>query len=433
MWAVAHVIHLVAANSSRLDTPWNIATVGLAVGVLLRPANGRLLVAMLLAQICDYGAEMPGSPDHWALIALVNLAILVTMLARRSCGPHVLAEAFPAARAIVLTVYAFAALSKYNTHFLDPVTSCANAIAGRSTFGLTGPMQDTPAIPILIIALETSVPLLLALPVTRRHWVRVAMLFHFLLSASPSFSVVDFTSALFALFLLFLSEDEVRDLLSVIRTASAPLAVVRDAKRNPPLTGVVGFLAFGFAGYLSAPLANALVYLAAQIYLLAILVAAIRTWRGTKPRATIGGLAWFQVPVLALAIAWALSPYLGLRTTGVFTMFSGIRTEGAAPNHVFMPHLRLAHWQDELVTIDASNDPALASSTRFRLAVPLVALRAMAMDDPDLTVRGVLNGRAVTFGPRAGESRLEPLPYWEKKLLHFRPVPTGEAPFCSIS
>ncbi|TGN66164.1 hypothetical protein EXE59_21075 [Nocardioides eburneiflavus] len=432
MWAVAHIIHLVAANGSALGSVWSIATVGLACLVVLRP-GGRIFAAMLLAQVADYVAEMPGSPDHWALILFVNIAILLNMAAGRSTALPVIERAFPAARTIVLLTYAFAALSKYNTHFLDPVTSCANAIAGRASFGLAGALQDTLVFPLASLALETSVPLLLLIPYSRRHWVRVAMLFHFVLSASPAFSVVDFTSALFAIFVLFLSAAEVDRILDTIGRVAAKSAIVRDARRKPPVTAALAFATFGFAGYASPVVAAALVFVAAEIYLLALLLATLWTWPAGGERQAIGRVPWFHVPVLLLALVWALSPYLGLRTTGVFTMFSGLQTEGTHGNHLFLPTTHLTSWQDDMVTIVESNDPVLDESTTYDLAIPLIALRRMAEDDPSLTVIGTVGGSEVEFGPEAGQTRLEPLSYWEYKLLHFRPVPRGDTPFCSIS
>ena len=433
MWAIAHVIHLFAANGSALHTPWSIATVAAAIALVLDPSRRWALVAMLLAQLADYAAEMPGSPDHWAMIGFANLAILLTMAVKRSAGAEAVSASFPAVRAVVLITYACAAISKYNWHFLDPVTSCANAIAGRASFGLTGPVQDTLLLPITSLAMETSVPLLLLLPFTRRHWVRVAMLFHFLLSASPAFSVVDFTSALFAVFLLFLSPEEVQRILAVVRAGASRSAIVRDARRKPPVTALLAFAVFGFVGFASPALAAALVFVASEIYLLVLLVATWWTWRRPAGRQPLGRIRWIHVPVLLLVFAWGLSPYLGLRTTGVFTMFSGVQTEGTAPNHLFLPVHHLTDWQDQMVLVTESNDPVLASSATYELAVPLIALRRIATDDPDLTVTGTVDGREVDFGPGDGETHLAPLPYWEYKLLHFRPVPVGKAAFCSIS
>lgn len=434
MWALAHVIHLVSATGSRLDTPWNILVVGAALALIVRPRSGPLLATMLLAQVADYLWEMPESPDHWALILLVNLALLVTMLVRRSWTLEALEGALPAARVILLIVYSSAAISKYNTSFLDPVTSCANAIANAASMGAARPFSDTPILGFVALAIETSVPILLAIPATRRHGVRVALMFHFALSASPAFAVVDFTATLFALFLLFLSQEDLARMFGAITRLTSKSAVVRDASRRPPITALIAFVAFGLSGYFSARLAAALTYIGSEIYLLVLVIAALATWRHTqRARRRIGRVAWIHVPVLALALLWALNPYLGLRTTGVFTMFSSIRTEGSEPNHLFIPSFRLTDWQDQMVSIDSSSDNVLDGAAENHLAVPLMTLRKLATDDPTLTVSGLLAGQPVTFGPDAGQTELAPLNWWEYHALAFRPVAPDGIEFCSNS
>jgi hypothetical protein len=53
----------------------------------------------------------------------------------------------------------------------------------------------------------------------------------------------------------------------------------------------------------------------------------------------------------AYLIFCGFSPYLGLRTVPAFSMFSNLLTEGQRANHLFVPNLRLASYQDDLVTI----------------------------------------------------------------------------------
>ena len=433
MWAVAHIIHLTAATGGRLDTPWNVLVVGAALVLLLRPTSGTWFVVMAVAQLVDLVVEMPYSPDHWMLIAFVNLTILVTMASRRSSSPVTLAAAFPAARTVLLVCYGAAALAKYNFNFFDPVTSCATAIAGAASYGITNRLDVGPVWIVSVLACETLIPILLAIPRTRRHGVRLGFAFHFMLSASPSFAVVDFTAALFALFLLFLSDQEIDSILGRIRRLASRSAVVRDASRKPWVTAAVALVAFGFLGYLSGRAGTGMVLLASEIYLFVMLLVVLLTWRsGTGTRA-FGRLLWVQVPVIVLALLWAASPYLGSRTTAVFTMFSGIRTEGAAPNHLFLPTLHLTDWQDDFVVIESSNDSTLASTDEGRAGVPLLALRQLANDNPDLVVVGTMRGERVTFGPGEGQRRLEPLTGWEAKFLHFRPVAVSDRAFCSVS
>jgi hypothetical protein len=433
MWAVAHIVHLSAANSGKLDTPWNIAVVVCAIVLLRFPARGPVFVVMAVAQIVDLVVEMPYSPDHWTLIAGVNLAILATMVRRRSWDLPALRAAFPAARLILLVAYCAAALSKYNSSFIDPVKSCATAIAGTASFGLTRSIDAGPLWAATTLICETSIPLLLLIPATRRHGVRLGLAFHFMLSASPAFAVVDFTAALFALFLLFLGDAELGALLDRFTAVAARSAIARDLRRWPVPAMVLALLGAGFAGYLSPRLAAGLMLVPAELYLLAVLLVALWIWPRRFSRRAFGRLIAAQVAVAVLVGCWAASPYVGLRTTGVFTMFSGIRTEGDAPNHLFIPSMRLTDWQDDLVVIDSSNDAAFDSAGGREIGTPLMALRRRATAFPSLVVKGRLDGKPVEYGPGAGQTHLEPLPWWQSKLLLFRPVAVGDRPFCSMS
>lgn len=433
MWAVAHIVHLSAANMGKLDTPWNIAVVVCALVLLRFPARGPVFVVMAVAQLIDMVVEMPYSPDHWMLIAGVNLAILATMALRRSWDLPTLRAAFPAARLILLVAYSAAALSKYNSSFIDPVKSCATAIAGTASFGMTRSIDAGPLWAVITLVCETSIPILLLIPATRRHGVRVGLAFHFMLSASPAFAVVDFTATLFALFLLFLSDAEQGAFLDRIAAVAARSAIARDLRRWPLPAMAVALLGAGFSGYLSTRLAAGLMLVPAELYLLAVLLVALWTWPRRFPRRAFGHVVVVQLLVALLVGCWAASPYLGLRTTGVFTMFSGIRTEGGAPNHLFIPSMRITTWQDDLVVIDSSNDPAFDSAGGREIGTPLMALRRRATAFPGLEVKGHLDGKAVEYGPGAGQTHLAPLPWWQSKLLLFRPVAVGDKPFCSMS
>lgn len=432
LWAMANLIHL-TADGARLDSIWNVTATAAGIALLLRPGRGALFALMAVAQIGDTVNELPLSPDHWMLVALVNLAFLLTMLRRRAWDADTLAAAFPAARLLLLLGYGAAALAKYNSAFLDPVASCARAIADRASFGLSERLDIAPVWAVVALAVETSIPLLLAVPWTRRHWVRVGMVFHFFLSASPTFAMLDFTAALFALFFLFLPERDVEKVADRLTWVAARSAVVRDARRVPALTAVVGFAVFGFVGYVSSAFAVALVFVVSDVYLLVMVLVALTSWPagggGTRP---FGRLILLQVPAVFLLVLWAAQPYLGGRTTGVFTMFSGIKTEAHMENHLFMPTHRLVDWQNDMVVIESSNSPLFDDVSPGRMAVPLLALRRLAMDEPNLQVVGTLHDRRLAFGPKPGQRALDPLPYWQYKWLLFRPVAVGEPGYCTM-
>lgn len=433
MWAIAHILHLLIANHTALDTPWNLAVVGLAVSVVLEPASGRLVAAMMVAQLVEYAAEMPFSPDHWALVGFVNLAVLTTMAISKDLSVSAVDKALPAARALLLVAYGAAALSKWNSSFLDPVTSCANAIARVVSFGLAEPFADSRLMSVGAAVTETTVFLLLALPATRAWGVMLGLVFHLSLSASPVMVVGDFTSTVYALFFLFLRPEHTALVLDRTRIWAGRSAVVRDARRRPRVTAALAIVVLGFGGHLAAPVAMAILYVLEQCYFVSLVVATALALRNAHGRARLGSFRLYHLPVLLLAVGWAMNPYLGLRTTGSFTMFSNLRTESPAPNHLFMPAWRVTDWQEDMVRLEASPERDLQTGADNDLAVPLVALRRMATDDPELEVTGVLHGQRTTWGPKPGQEALEPLPWWQYKLFLLRPVATDAKPFCAQS
>lgn len=435
MWAIAHILHILVAERSAIDTVSGSAVVALALGVLLRPASGRLFVAMLATQLVDHAVEMPFSPDHWALVALVNLAILLTMLVDRSTSTVSLAKAFPTARVILLIAYGAAAVSKWNATFLDPVTSCANAIAGIITYGLAEPLANSHLVNYGVIITESLIFLLLVIPRTRTWGVLLGLAFHFSLSASPVIVVGDYTSTVYALFFLFLPPQVAGRALDRTSSWARRSAVVRDAGRRPPVTAVLAFVVLGYGGHVlgSAPVAT--LYVLEQFYFVPLLAATVLSAHEHRSPASggplrLGQVPWLHVPILLLTLAWVLNPYLGLRTTGTNTMFSNLRTESPDPNHLFMPSWRLTDWQDDMVTLVSSTDAELQAGADNDLAVPLVALRRIAMDRPGFEVIGILHGETVSFGPEEGQTELEPLPEWQYRLFLLRPVATTDAPFC---
>jgi hypothetical protein len=431
LWAVAHIVHLTLANNQRLDTPWNIVTVLAAIVVILKPSSGLWLTIMALAQLCDLVWEMPLSPDHWMLVGFVDLALLLTMAVRRSWSLASVQAALPAARVIVLIAYSAAALAKYNSTFLEPVTSCATAMASASSFGLSDALHAGPLWLIMTIGTETSIPIMLLVPRLRRHGVRIGMIFHLMLTVSPVIAVEDFSAALYALFFLFLSDEDAGRVLDRLSGLAKRSAIARDARRAPWVTAGIAFFVVGFLGYLSVRVSTGIQIVMTATFLIVMLWAALASWRAARGVRAFGRPLLVQAPVFLCILLWASSPYLGLRTTGVFTMFSGVRTEAGVGNHLFLPTLRVVDWQDDLVIIHSTNDPKLESAEDGHLGIPLVALRRLAMDDPDLEVVGDLHGKRTTFGPGEGQVRLEPLPQWQYKLFLFRPVPVDGEPFCT--
>ncbi|NNF54957.1 MAG: hypothetical protein HKN03_11000 [Acidimicrobiales bacterium] len=434
MWAIAQIVHLWAAGGGMLTTPWAWGTVLAASAVLFRPTSRSFVGAMAAFQVLDYVWEMPFSPDHWVLAMAVNLLLLSVVVRRRADLLDGVASTLPAIRLVLLLAYGLAAIAKHNADFYNPVKSCAGALLSAASGGLVKGIALSTIAVVISVVVETSVPILLALPRARRFGVALAMIFHFGLSASPLFAVVDFTAILFPLFLLFLPNDDIEQIRLRLRDLSGKSQIARDIKRFPVPTVVLAVALIGVVGFAASVVSQASAWVIIEAYLFVVLFATITTivkGRGVTatPRA-FGRIRPAQLVVPLLLVVWGLSPYLGLRTTGVLSMFSNLQTE-AAGNHFFMPTIRLAGWQDEIILVSEANDDRVQALADVDAGIPLMALRRYHGENPDLQVTGTIGGETVSFG--GDGSPWEELSWWESKFLLFRPFAAGETRFCPIA
>jgi hypothetical protein len=141
--------------------------------------------------------------------------------------------------------------------------------------------------------------------------------------------------------------------------------------------------------------------------------------------------------MLALVLLNGASQYLGLKTENAFTMYSNLRTEGGYNNHLFLPALRLATWQDDLVEVLETDDPELQGYADREEWITYFEFRRLTSTTPrDFEVRYRRNGgEARWFRKRSGSGSdrelATPHPLLAEKLLSFRPVSRRERPLCA--
>jgi hypothetical protein len=140
------------------------------------------------------------------------------------------------------------------------------------------------------------------------------------------------------------------------------------------------------------------------------------------------------IPVLfwvfpALLIFDGINPYLGLKTDTAFAMYSNLRSEGGTTNHLIWRHpLDLANYQEDLVQIVDSSDPALKAAAKRGWPLPFFDLRrrisSLAKEGgKNISVSYVRNGQLV----QVEKAELDPElatrpPLLERKLLLFRAI-----------
>ncbi len=429
MWAIAALTHL-ANQTDGLHTLTGWAAAGAAVYLMGRPGSPDRLALLAMAQLADLAWEWPFAPDHWLLGGAVNLLILGRYLASPGSRPHLVARVAPGARLLLLLAYTAAAMSKWNTEFLDPVHSCAVQIADAAAFGLvTGPAAvDWVHIVVAVVA-ETSVAVLLWVPRTRWLGVRVGVIFHFVVSLSPAVQVADFSTPLYALFVLFLPVAQLGTAVDWVRGVTAHSPIARLVMRRRLVAGSLLVLTAGGLGHLHAGYRSAIVWGAVTSYGVIIILALLKSASAGRTVRRIGRPGPIDLAVVALLMVHILNPYVGLRTVSTFNMFSNLRTEGPGDNHLFLPSGSLFDYQDDLAAFVSSNDPELQELADDGQAAPFFELQRLVGEDPELVVEVRHRGQTVRYGQGPGLVDPGETSWISRKLLLFHHVAdTGDPP-----
>ena len=200
------------------------------------------------------------------------------------------------------------------------------------------------------------------------------------LSASPLIAVGDFTSTVYALFFLFLRPEAISGVLDRDAAWTARSAIVRDARRRPEMTAYSPLLS-------SASVATCLLP------------------RHGSPCTSCSSCISCHAHGHGLDVREGAGSPIG--RSDLFTCRSspcgglGIqslpRTEhDRRLHHVLQPShgvsrtqsrlhagIRMTDWQEDMVTLQVVERPELQAVPTSNMALPLVALRRMAMGKPD--------------------------------------------------
>lgn len=407
------------------------AVVLAAFWMLLRPTSVARFAAVTLAEVVAVALDMPFVGSHRQLDLIVGACVLgylgwTTMRAGKVPTPGAVFDGIaPFLRVSLLVVYAFAALAKMNTNFLDPAVSCASSLSRQVVWFdpslLDGRWQVEPAIWGTVLV-EVALPVLLAVSRTRLLGLAVGVGFHTVLALAGN---VPFTALAFALYVAFLPPDtpeRVRTLL-----AGHP-GLTLWADRNRPTRGGQTLALAVLVGTPSARLSTligdgtriAVVLLALGGAVLLVLSRRVAPGPPRAPGRSIRSLHPLLAVGLLVLVLNGLCPYLGLKTDTSFEMFSGLRTEPGAWNNLVVPEaVRVLGYQDQLVRVVAANDPALVARSSGGRRLVRFELDRYLHSHPgtvaSYTTGGEQNPR--TVGP------LSPGPTFTERIATFRDVP----------
>lgn len=442
LFALALLLHQLWWDGFEVFSPHFLAVLA-ALWVVLRPTSVVRFLIMLAAEVLAVGIDMPGVGSHTLLVLVLGACVLTyagatTLRNRRLPGPATLfARSAPFLRVSLLLVYVAAAVAKMNTGFLDPAYSCAVPLSARVAWFdpslLEWSWRVAPAI-WGTVAIELALPALLAIPRTRMLGLALGGAFHAVLALAGN---VPFSALALALYVAFLPSDTPARVRAVV--AQRPgLGVIAGRVRGwagsraafPVAVG--GWLACA-AVFSAEPVAGReLIANGTRLFMVALVLAAgvlLVLCRGEggptvhPARSLRLGHPAFAVGI-CLLVANSLSPYLGLKTESSFTMFANLKTEGPYWNHAFIPEaVKVFPYQDQLVRVTDSNDPALEQRTRGDALLVRFELERYLRLRPGTTatVAPVDGGEETARPTRVSAAALPEMPLLDK-VAKFRDV-----------
>jgi hypothetical protein len=424
MWAIAHIVHLWNHSGGRFDSLSGSVVFVVALATIWRSADARWLLPLAVSQLVDVAVDPASSPDHWNLVAVVNIALLLTFLATRRTDSLVI-DAAPTMRLVTVVAYSAAAIAKYNTAFLDAAESCGVVLASIASLTLTERLTELDELHIAIsLVAESAVAVGLIIPRLRRFGAVLGITFHFLVSLSPAMLVADFTLTVMALFILFFPSEQLTAFEQIMRSKATLLPKV-------PKGQAAAFIVFcgGILGFIQTFASLAVLWLLVTAFGANVVLSAFRSMRPGREAQIFRGLRVGSVVPICLVLMLALSPYLGFRTTGVFTMFSNLQTEGPGTNHLFMPSVDLVDWQSDLIELDEASVEPVDEWAAEAWAVPRIDLARRVHEDHELSIVGRDSEGIVSYGPNG--VGIERPPWYQRLFATFRPVSTTPPNACS--
>lgn len=429
------------------------AAIAVALLLIWRPRWTPLLFLLAGVMLTRYGIAMPVAGNNKMIAAFMNASILVICahaVIRYSSADDMRANIYEnmrvVARALLAIMYFYGIFHKINSDFLDPRVSCAVALYMPLADGFG--LQDSLTGKYLAIWSTFIVEAIAIVSLYWKRWFAVglllALMFHFVIPISVYSWYMDFSSLVFALYILSVP----REVSERFYDSCARLfRVLRDR------FGMVGqALPFGFViggavivvavlsllsrqahiapshAYQSIWVLMWVSYGGIAMVLLAEAALSHLPWRGTPgPRRPL----WlYTLPAVLFVVC--LAPYVGLRTEASIAMFSNLHTEAGQSNHLLIPEPPyLFSYQKDVAMIKASSDPDLQRYADRNLGLVMFDLKERLRNKPGHWVTYELNGVRYEKATAASSGAFNHASFWERKLLIFKHVDFARPKVCT--
>jgi len=449
--ALSLILHQLWWDGFEIRSPHFLVIIA-ALWTARRPTSVKRFVTMIATEVFAVAVDLPDVGDHTLLVAVSGVCVLLyvawtTLRTRRLPDPGTLFEQIAPFFALqLLLVYAAAAIAKMNIGFFDPGISCAASMSAKVAWLHPSFLPESWIVVTTVwgtVLVEVALPVLLAFRRSRLAGLALGGAFHAVLGLAGN---VPFSALVLALYVVFLPPDTPTRLraLTAMRPGLGHWArrALRAGRSPFVLPGSLAFWLVGASVSTHVPGTRpALISQGTSLLLVAAFAGGLLLVLGLArggPRNYSSRSLRLRSPVFAtgmlVLLVNSLSPYLGLKTESSFTMFSNLRTEAGRWNHLFIPEaVRIFPYQDHLVRIIASDDPALEASTRNGWRLVPSELERYLRSHPGTTTAYITTdavGDAMHAASPGTGSRTLPTTRISDKLIRFQAVPPPDHRGC---
>jgi hypothetical protein len=454
LWGISTVFQLFALSAFKaVQTGSSLGIVEFfmlvtALWLVAKPESRRAALLLLIFHVAALALRAPAVPSHRTTVFVINVAMLAGFLAywlrskKDASDSSWFAYFLPVARLQVLLVYFFACFHKLNSSFTSLEHSCASAFylrfASWFPFAPNAPWAAETAIHATLV-IEGTLPLLLFIPRTRHIAIVLGVLFHSILSVDYHQHTMDFSSIMFALLVLFVSDKD-------INAARKLLTPEKNGLLYPwRMRFTLWALLFGtalFGLYASEPYAvglyngmrHAIWYSFAAFVLFFVVFARSKVKEAACPDAKLKlpKPRWLLLCNL-IAIAIGVLPYLGIHHRSSFDMYSNLKIVGNKSNHYIWTHpFDLFGHTADLVQVTSTSLPRLQSDiVEPGLYMTYFELQSLLSENPEAQITYIRGGVSYELKAARDSAEFQSKPHWlTRKLLWYRHVDLNSPGHC---
>jgi len=444
LWVTATLFHSV--KKRELDNDFSLILLSLAgFYLLMNPKSIGRFVAFLLMQFTVIVIYMPYVSNHWIFSGFVCLTLLASIFLQIAkeksfdISRKALWKTFaPIIRIELIILYFFVVWHKLNYDFFNPAISCGTDLI-KDTMGI-GYLHVPDAILHLnayaTVIIETLIPLMLIFRKTRSLGVLIGLLFHNVIAYNNHNGYYDFSSAIFAIYFLFITPAfSVYLRLAISKFLQFKDTVYRQLRTFNPVNVImiIGIAIFSIGLIMGVEkFINDYVLIFWTLFSVTYIAIYIKTLLSEKDNTDREKLFKVRYPLLliipVLLLVNGFSPYLGFKTENSFAMYSNLRTEAGLSNHFFMPaDIQLFDYQKDLVEINATSDPVLLEYAEKQRLITFFDLnKRVSTAFPDYVSYTYKGENHDYVAGQKDQMGLEKRPHFIlRKLLRFRTINSG--------